>query len=227
MGSEFEVIVDTTHYAGNFERELCAWLTGQVGECGVGAEIAEEAAGALRHAGWWRDHVVQMADDHEVFRPVSLAATPGFFNHGMGGAFPDTEDSHVPALAHYRNQVADYYGPLIARTRSCVGTNGWTAEAVERDVARSQAKIDEANALEQVRRYPSYQSVCIAVDAEPPEDVLEEVRDRLRLLLASPEARAALYIHRRAVTEPEFAILGVRVEETIKPMPVTRTRLAL
>ncbi|KKK83825.1 hypothetical protein LCGC14_2789530, partial [marine sediment metagenome] len=29
-------IIDTDSYAGNFEREMCAYITGRVGECGVG-----------------------------------------------------------------------------------------------------------------------------------------------------------------------------------------------
>ena len=33
-------IIDTDQYAGNFERELCAWTTGQIGECEVGKEYS-------------------------------------------------------------------------------------------------------------------------------------------------------------------------------------------
>jgi len=37
----YKFIIDTDQYAGNFEREMCAYLTGTVGECGVGDEFAE------------------------------------------------------------------------------------------------------------------------------------------------------------------------------------------
>lgn len=32
------LVIKTNEYAGNFERELCAHCTGQIGECGVGEE---------------------------------------------------------------------------------------------------------------------------------------------------------------------------------------------
>ena len=31
-------VVDTDTYAGNFEREMCAFMTGITGACGVGKE---------------------------------------------------------------------------------------------------------------------------------------------------------------------------------------------
>ena len=37
---EWEFVIDTTQYAGNFEREMCAYITGAVGECGVGDAAA-------------------------------------------------------------------------------------------------------------------------------------------------------------------------------------------
>ena len=33
-------VIDTDQYAGNFEREMCAYCTGTIGQCGVGEEIA-------------------------------------------------------------------------------------------------------------------------------------------------------------------------------------------
>lgn len=34
--TEYQVRVYTDEYAGNFGRELCAWMTGSVGQCNVG-----------------------------------------------------------------------------------------------------------------------------------------------------------------------------------------------
>lgn len=41
MSKKYSFIIDTNSYAGNFEREMCAYLTGQVGDCGVGDEHIE------------------------------------------------------------------------------------------------------------------------------------------------------------------------------------------
>ena len=35
------VVINTNQYAGNFEREITAFITGQIGECGVGDEQAK------------------------------------------------------------------------------------------------------------------------------------------------------------------------------------------
>lgn len=39
---EYSLIIDTDSYAGNFERELCAYLTGHIGECGVGSKYVDD-----------------------------------------------------------------------------------------------------------------------------------------------------------------------------------------
>ena len=60
------VVIDTDTYAGDFERELCAWTTGQVGECGVGEEYAFEYIAAKF------TNVTSVADDNGCFRPASI-----------------------------------------------------------------------------------------------------------------------------------------------------------
>jgi hypothetical protein len=80
------IIIDTTAYAGNFERELVAYVTGQVGECNVGYEAAQAAASELppEVLTWFENHVEHTADEHGCLRPASLAPTPGWYNNGMG-----------------------------------------------------------------------------------------------------------------------------------------------
>lgn len=46
------LIVETNSYAGNFERELTAWSTGVVGECGVGNDEATEFLEAAAAMGY-------------------------------------------------------------------------------------------------------------------------------------------------------------------------------
>lgn len=61
------VVIKTDAYAGNFERELGAYLTGHVGECEVGSEYVDEQTQEL-----FDDYIADKADDHGVFRPVGL-----------------------------------------------------------------------------------------------------------------------------------------------------------
>jgi len=67
-------IVKTNLYSGNFERELCAYITGEVGECGVGDNFAER----YRHQvpeqweGLWENRVFSVPDEHGCHRPASI-----------------------------------------------------------------------------------------------------------------------------------------------------------
>ena len=62
----FAFVIDTDSYAGNFEREMCAYLTGHVGECEVGEEYVDEDLPMNF------DNVLDVGDDHGCYRPVSI-----------------------------------------------------------------------------------------------------------------------------------------------------------
>ncbi len=82
--SELLFAIDTEQYAGNFEREMCAYVTGHVGECAVGAEAAAAyvAETGRRPLDFVED---RPTGDNDVFSPCDIYPTPGWFNHGMGG----------------------------------------------------------------------------------------------------------------------------------------------
>lgn len=47
LNNGFGFIIDTNEYSGNFERELCAHITGHIGECGVGDEFIDDEIDGL------------------------------------------------------------------------------------------------------------------------------------------------------------------------------------
>lgn len=72
--TRYGVIINTNEYAGNFERELTAYCTGQVGECDVGED---EAALFVKELGveygtesdpFW-DAIDIRPDEHGCYRP--------------------------------------------------------------------------------------------------------------------------------------------------------------
>jgi hypothetical protein len=71
------IVFDTDRYAGNFEREMCAYVSGQYGECEVGRELAESVLPTLKHRQWYEEHVVSEPDEHGCWRPTSIWPTPG------------------------------------------------------------------------------------------------------------------------------------------------------
>ena len=89
MTEYYTLIIDTNLYSGHFEREMCGYITGQIGECGVGSEEASEAEKSLSPVlkNWFDDNIQQRADEGEsdgCMRPCAIVATPGRVNGGMG-----------------------------------------------------------------------------------------------------------------------------------------------
>lgn len=68
MNKEYQLIVKTNSYAGNFEREMCAFMTGQVGqEDNTGQEYVTSDIKDL-----YEDIVGGKSDEHGCSRPVDL-----------------------------------------------------------------------------------------------------------------------------------------------------------
>lgn len=85
--SKYYIIFDTNSYAGNFERELCAYATGVIGDCGVGEEfidvfIKEEKINydkeySTLNEDFWGNLIGFTQDDDGCWRPVNIDITPG------------------------------------------------------------------------------------------------------------------------------------------------------
>lgn len=65
----YSIVIKTNQYAGNFERELCAHLTGIVGECEVGEEYVDEEIAEI-----FEQSIDTPADDNGTRRPVGLGS---------------------------------------------------------------------------------------------------------------------------------------------------------
>lgn len=64
-------VIDTDQYAGNFERAMCAYCTGQIGECEVGSEFIDAKIASI-----FEDFVdCYVMDDHGCGRPTSIWPT--------------------------------------------------------------------------------------------------------------------------------------------------------
>jgi len=112
---EFIFAIDTDTYAGSFERQMCAYISGRIGECEVGKKEADiyfkEEFGSPKEELNFKDQdafdfIIDQPDEHGCFRPVSIYPTPGLFNHGMGGIFADGQEEE--ALEDYRKECLKY-----------------------------------------------------------------------------------------------------------------------
>lgn len=148
-------LVDTPTYAGSFEREMCAHVTGQIGDCEVGREYAEEFRAECPQEYAALDRLIErQPDEHGNYRPVSIYATPGFWNDGMGTAWPDSSWGTQETIDTYRQSLRD------AQKRG------------------SLKELDADTAMPD--RHPSYQSVAIFFHATVPENLLKFMAERVK-----------------------------------------------
>lgn len=92
-------VVDTNRYAGNFERDLCAYITGVTRD---GDPTGKEYVSEERR---YTVLFIQHPDrDYESETPVVILPTPGWYNNGLGFEFQDGEEA--TAVAAYNSELA-------------------------------------------------------------------------------------------------------------------------
>lgn len=172
--NKYTFIIDTDSYSGNFERELCAYITGQVGECGVGEEyskIFQEQFPAEYKI--FKNLVYHKLKEDECRRPCDIEPTPGRFNHGMGTNFDEDADLEVVRKDFIR-RTEDYYKPLLEKAEQSVlkGLTEW-----EPEVKRYQTILQNVT-KEEMRKYPAYESVSIFFSTEPSQEIIDFMKKR-------------------------------------------------
>lgn len=106
---EHALIIHTSTYTGNFERQLCAYATGSIGECNVGKEHVEgfEAAFAARFPEEDDQYAVQditanVPDDNGCWRPCSIWNWKGDFYKSMAIFMEDKPEDQYMAFIKER-----------------------------------------------------------------------------------------------------------------------------
>lgn len=169
----FLLIIDTSEYAGNFERELVAYMVGCVGEDDVGSAIAEAACAALESAGIELPDPISFTDDKGVSRPATIYPTPGWFNDGLGNEWPDDADP-ADVQAKYDEAVRSQ----ADETRKVYG------HMPEYGEERAQNILKKVGT--EVRRWPAYLSVAVGFEDELDPSALEVMVQRAKDFCADP-----------------------------------------
>lgn len=76
--AKFGILIKTDSYAGNFEREMCAHLTGHTGDCGVGSHYVNDDI-----AKEFEDIIGNEQDDNGCYRPVTIGSYENFSNNDV------------------------------------------------------------------------------------------------------------------------------------------------
>jgi len=166
--TSFYFVIDTENYAGNFERQMCAYATGQIGHCGVGEE-EQGLFGEDEDIDKFDDLITLEPDEHGCSRPVKIYLTPGWFNNGVGGHYNESEPGVLErAQIEHDASVRDYAENSIRR---CYDHMPDYAE-------ERAAQYIKDNVGKPLRKYPAYMSVAICLNREPTQEESDQIKVR-------------------------------------------------
>jgi hypothetical protein len=156
----FYFVIDTDEYAGNFEREMTAFITGCIGECEVGSELTEELEEDGLSSDFFDCLITQEPDENGCHRPCKIWDTPGYFNNGLGKFYKDGQEEQ--AKSEYRKSC-------LEEINNFKNTN---PKSVEEHRQRWLSKMDDFT------KYPAYNSVAICMTRTPTEEELKVLKAR-------------------------------------------------
>lgn len=179
--AKYTFCIDTDTYAGNIERDLCAYCTGEVGECGVGEDYAKmfiDSFGPL-----FEGIIDSLPDDNGCHRPTSLGYTPGVF---QSGELLWVKGQEAQALEAYKKYMIDYYrgvqaGVQKVKDRLLAGEQvpgGWTVAVCDRDINRNQREIDKIEVLTEAPVHEAPNTVEIYFSQQPDESAIQLMKER-------------------------------------------------
>ncbi len=98
----YEVIIDTDSYAGNFERELCAYVTGHWDDETHGGDQAEVFRNEIEEDNLFEDCIGSITNEFGLQTPVYLESTPAELaaKHVMSSIAIVFEKKPTPLLIH-------------------------------------------------------------------------------------------------------------------------------
>jgi len=164
--TELVLVIDTDKYAGNFERQLCAYMTGYVGECGVGESLkelfCEEMGVKSPYHDFYKmeDYVGGRSDETGCFRPATIWASPDYWADSVGNEHPNDVPLDDP-------EVLRKFEETVTRTYADDGSR--------------QERLEVGP-----YKTPAYTSVGIFLEKEPPEEIMNLWMDRAKVFCADP-----------------------------------------
>lgn len=213
------IVIHTEQYAGNFEREICAYITGQIGECGVGMQYVVKEENITSYFEWWSNNIVQEADDRGCHRPVTIYPTPNWFNNGNGGHYKEGSPESNNAKEENYQFLVKYHKPQLDMIQKRLDNNdfdnatpnGWTKKACEENFERINDEIENSKTI--LIKYPAYMSVAIFVEKLPPKEILDEFIERANYFIKHYDSKKRF----KGLSDKEMNQITITSIETIKP----------
>jgi hypothetical protein len=162
------IVIDTEQDAKTFYLQLFAFLTGETAGTSIGTRVADRVAKEIVHTAWWEKNTIPVTSEAEHKKAVRPWRTPGWFADADGNHYLDTEENfeivHKAAIEAVRTSQEGFLEPILRRME-------------EKAVKMATENIAAARTAEP--RRPSYMSVAIFVKSFPPQEVVDEMVDRL------------------------------------------------
>lgn len=190
----FLFVIDTTDYAGNFERELCGYITGHVGDCEVGADEAEIFYKEVPTVDdeLFENVISQPTGDNPCNRPCEICPTPGWYNDGAGNHFKDGEETSpelvknfIDCIVKRENKQMDFPLKFIKTLegsdeveKALLLKRGWTREVCEKTIERHKTAIADVEKATILTKYPCYLSVAIFFESRPTDVQIALMKER-------------------------------------------------
>ena len=177
---KFIFVIDTNQYSGNFEREMCAFVTGKVGDCDVGHDFVEDFKRDVVNVSF--DNIMHISDDNDCSRPCSIFPTEGVFNNGYGFHYAAGEEEK--ALNHYKGYRESSYKHQISTYEKYKQEiiNGvpyiTTVEECDDMIRYYQKQIEENKETKELQPWPAYQSVAISFSSKPTNEQISLMKER-------------------------------------------------
>jgi hypothetical protein len=194
-------IIDTDKYSGNFERFMCGYITGQVGECGVGEDEATKAKKELgnEEIDFFEYHT-EHVEDEGCHRPCSIWPTPGFFNDGKGTHWPEGTPEDI-VRETYVKKTKEWVDKVVSVNEAHVARDPEKNGHLRKVIAGHKQKLEDAK-TSPLRKWPAYQSVAIFFNKSIPEEIATLMRER-----------AEKYAKKKGIEILGFRVLEVKIEE--------------
>lgn len=150
-------VVDTNQYSGNFDREMCAHMTGVLSYSNVGHEHSKNY---LEKYGKPMDGVILINEDH-YRTPVSLIVTPGMRNNGLGFEFKEGEEDL--AVKEFKESVKFNANMRIAQIDRILQRtkNPKHIESALQEKEKCLKEIKDIELIKTITTYPAYMSIGI------------------------------------------------------------------
>jgi hypothetical protein len=186
VGTDYLFVIDTDEYAGNFEREMCAYLTGRVGDCGVGDDFAELFHKEVPNGDALFENVASVPDEEGgCCRPATVWPSENWLNDGYGHHFHKLNHNKAEVLSLYvrcveeqQNKSIQDLQKIIVDIKAGKKVYDYTVEKVQKIIDAHEQTIAKAKALDIVPQHLAYNSVGIWFESKPTIEQTSLMKER-------------------------------------------------